>query len=133
MSDISEAIAAIGHPGKEADAARLVEIFAEASGYTPYLANARLVGFGRYAYTYESGRSGTSLATGIGLSKAKFSLHIMPGYTDFPEIMGRLGKHKTGAACVYINKLADVDEGAVSDLVKAGLANLATQWEITPT
>ncbi|MEM9850984.1 MAG: DUF1801 domain-containing protein [Pseudomonadota bacterium] len=133
MSDITDAISAIGHPGKEADAARLVEIFSEASGYAPYLANARLIGFGRYDYTYESGRSGTSLATGIGISKAKFALHIMPGYTDFPEIMGRLGKHKTGAACVYFNKLADVNEQAVIDLVKAGLANLATQWAITPT
>lgn len=133
MSDISEAIAAIDHEGKRADAARLVEIFGQASGYEPFLANARLIGFGRYDYTYESGRSGTSLATGIGISKAKFALHIMPGYTDFPEIMGRLGKYKTGAACVYINKLADVNEAAVSDLVKAGLANLATQWQITPT
>ncbi len=133
MSDIEDAIAAIDHTGKRADAARLVEIFREASGYAPFLANPRLIGFGRYDYTYKTGHSGTSLATGIGISKARFALHIMPGYTDFPEIMARLGKHKTGAACVYINKLADVDEAAVKDLVKAGLENLATLWPIQPT
>lgn len=133
MSEVEDAIAAIDHAGKRADAARLLEIFREASGFEPFLANARLIGFGRYDYTYDSGHSGTSLATGIGISKAKFALHIMPGYAEFPDIMARLGKHKTGAACVYINKLADVDEEAVSDLVKAGLANLATRWEIQPT
>ncbi|MEL7104712.1 MAG: DUF1801 domain-containing protein [Pseudomonadota bacterium] len=133
MSDVDKAIAAIEHPGKRADAARLVEIFKKASGYAPYLANARLIGFGRYAYTYETGRSGTWLATGIGISKARFALHIMPGYKDFPEIMARLGKHKTGAACVYINTLADMDEAAVADLVRAGLDHLATLWPIAPT
>ncbi len=133
MSDVEAAIAAIDHPGKRADAEALLGIFREASGYEPFLANGRLIGFGRYDYTYESGHSGTSLATGFGISKARIALHIMPGYTDFPEIMARLGKHKTGAACVYINKLADADENALRDLIKAGLANLATQWEITPT
>lgn len=133
MSTVDTAIAGIDHAVKRADAARLVEIFHEASGFAPYMESARLIGFGRYTYTYETGRSGTSLATGIGISKARFALHIMPGYTDFPEIMERLGKHKTGAACVYINRLSDVDEVAVFDLVKAGLANLATMWPVEPT
>ena len=133
MTEVEAAIAAIDHDGKRADAEALLAIYRDASGYEPFLANPRLIGFGRYAYTYKSGHSGTSLATGFGLSKARIALHIMPGYTDFPEIMARLGKHKTGAACVYINKLADADTDALRDLIKAGLANLATQWDITAT
>ena len=133
MSDVEDAIAAIDHAGKRADAEALLKIFRAASGFEPFLANPRLIGFGRYDYTYDSGHSGTSLATGFGISKARIALHIMPGYTDFPEIMGRLGKHKTGAACVYLNKLADADPEALKDLIRAGLKNLSSMWEVRPT
>jgi len=133
MSEVEDAIAAIEHPRKRADAEALLALFREASGFEPWLATPRLIGFGRYDYTYDSGHSGTSPATAFGLPKARIAIHIMPGYKVFPEIMARLGKHRTGASCVYINKLADADPEALKDLIRAGLADLATRWQIQPT
>jgi hypothetical protein len=57
----------------------------------------------------------------------------MPGYKDFGNIMDRLGKHKLGKSCLYINKLADVDLNVVEELVKAGIDDLATRWPVTPS
>ena len=57
----------------------------------------------------------------------------MPGYTPFPEIMSRIGKHKAGKCCLYLTRLENADEQALRDLIRAGLDDLATRWTIDPT
>ena len=57
----------------------------------------------------------------------------MPGYAAFPEIMARLGKHRTGKACLYLTRLKHADEVALRDLIRAGLDNLGTRWTVGPT
>lgn len=126
-------IAAVEHPTRRADAILLDEIFRRVTGWTPRMWGPSLIGYGQYHYRYATGREGDTLATGFAPRKANLALHIMPGYADFGAIMGRLGKHKTGAACVYINKLADVDLAVVEELIAAGLANLRSKYEVTPT
>ena len=73
------------------------------------------------------------MATGFSPRKASQVLYIMPGYQDFGEILGRLGKHKLGKACLYINKLDDVDLDVVAEIIRAGLDDLGTRWDITPS
>ena len=89
-----------------------------------------IVGYGRYDYTYPTGHSGSFLATGYSPRKAALSIYILPGYTDYRSILSRLGKHKTGKSCLYINKLADVDLDVLSELIRAGLKDLATHWPV---
>ena len=57
----------------------------------------------------------------------------MPGYADFDYILKRLGKHKLGKSCLYVNKLADIDLDVLSDLIRAGLQDLDTHWPVQPT
>ena len=121
---------AVEHPTRRADALRLDEIFRDVTGFTPQLWGT-IVGYGRYHYVYDSGREGDCQATGFAPRKSNLALYIMPGYADFSEILGRLGKHKRGAACVYINKLADVDEAVVAELIRAGIKNLDGIWSVT--
>ena len=92
-----------------------------------------MFGYGEYHYRYKTGHEGDSLATGFAAGSARFSIYIMGGYTEFPDIAKRLGKHKRGKACWYVNKLADIDQGALSDLIRAGLADLGQNWPVTPT
>lgn len=70
-----------------------------------------IVGYGSYHYKYDSGREGDMCATGFSPRKANLVLYIMPGYQDYGALLDRLGKHKLGKSCLYLNKLADVDEG----------------------
>lgn len=91
-----------------------------------------IIGYGRYAYRTQSGREGEFLATGFSPRKAAHSIYIMPGYADFGPLLKRLGKHKSGRACLYINKLADVDEGVLAEVIRAGLDDLARLHEIHP-
>ncbi len=92
-----------------------------------------MVGYGRYHYTYRTGRQGDFLATGFSPRKAAFSIYIMPGYAEFGEILNRLGKHKLGKSCLYVNKLADIDLVVLEELIAAGLKDLENYWPVEPT
>jgi hypothetical protein len=116
---------------RKQDAPILDALFRQATGFEPRLYG-KIIGYGRYAYTYASGRSGTSFATGFAPAKARIALHIMPGYNDFPDILPRLGKFKRGKSCFYVNKLEDVDLSVLEELVVAGLEDLRGQWPVTP-
>lgn len=126
-------LAAIEHPVRRADAEKLDALFQEVTGWKPRMFGPTIIGYGSYAYTYDSGHSGTCQATGFSPRKANQVLYIMPGYQDFGHILDRLGKHKLGKACLYINKLADVDTDVLREVVTAGLEDLKTRWPVTAT
>jgi len=124
---------AVEHPTRRADGIALDQLFREVTGWTPQMWGPTIVGYGSYDYVYKSGHSGTSLATGFSPRKASLSLYIMPGYADFGDILGRLGKHKHGKACLYINKLADVDVDVLRELIQAGLKRLEGNYPVQPS
>ena len=68
-----------------------------------------MVGFGRYHYRYDSGREGDALAVGFSPRKASLALYGLTYAPESKALLDKLGKHKTGAGCLYINKLFDVD------------------------
>ena len=114
------------------DAERLIAIYSDATGYQPVIWSGSMVGFGRYDYTYDSGHSGTSFATGFAARKAELSIYIQAGLGNFGSILARLGKHRTGTSCLYLKRLEAADEGALRDLIKAGLDELGKRWAVHP-
>ena len=121
-------------PGRKRDEARRLDaIFRETTGFAPVMWGPSMIGYGRYHYVYASGREGDFLATGFSPRKSAHSIYILPGYADFGDILGRLGKHKIGKSCLYVTKLADIDEDVLRELIRAGLADLATHWPVMPT
>jgi len=128
---VEDFLYAVDHPTRRSDALELNEIFKEVTGYAPKMWGPSIVGYGNYHYVYESGREGDFLATGFSPRKANLSIYIMPGYAEFGEILSRLGKHKMGKSCLYINKLADVDKDVLKELIRAGLADLDKKWPVT--
>ena len=131
-ADVGAFLNAVEPEAKRRDALRLNAIFREETGFQPVMWGPSIVGYGRYHYVYKSGRQGDSLATGFSPRKANLSIYIMPGYGEFGDLMARLGKHKTGRSCLYVNKLADIDEAVLRDLIRAGLRDLAAHWPVVP-
>jgi len=131
--DVQDFLRQVEPARRRADGLRLNEIFQEVTGFAPRMWGPSIVGYGAYHYVYDSGREGDSPATGFSPRKASLSIYIMPGYADFTEILGRLGKHKMGKSCLYINKLADVDEDVLAELIRAGLRDLDRKWPVQPT
>ena len=126
-------IAKIEHPIRKADALVLDELFRKITGFAPKMWWVNQVGYGAYHYIYDSGREGDCMATGFSPRKSALTIYIMPGYTDFNGILSRLGKHKVGKCCLYINKLADVDLAVLEELIRAGLKDLDAKWPISAT
>ncbi len=98
------------------------------SGAPPVLWGKSLVGYGQYHYRYESGREGDCFRVGFSPRTAKLTLYIMDGSHGYDALMARLGKHTTGASCLYLNKLDDVDLGVLEELVRASWEAMAEKY-----
>jgi hypothetical protein len=105
------------------DALRILEIMEEISGEPAVMWGDSIIGFGTYTYRYASGHSGEWLRVGFSPRKRDFSLYIMDGCLSYTadevsdDTFSRLGKHKRGKACLYIRRLADVDESVLRELI----------------
>jgi hypothetical protein len=133
MNDgIETFLAALTPEGRSAGARRLLAIFAGASGFDARLWPGGIIGFGRYAYRYDSGHSGESLATGFAPRKSEHVVYIQSGLEDFTDILSVLGPHRRGRSCLYLGRLDRIDEDALRRLIRAGLDDLARRWRIEP-
>ena len=130
MTKVAQFLASVTPERRFREAAQLDGLFREVTGWQPRFYQGGMLGYGTYDYTYASGHSGTSFATGFAPRKAKLSIYIMPGYADFDSILARLGKHTKGKACLYLNKLADADEAVLAELIRAGLEDLGRRWPV---
>ena len=129
--DPVEFIKTVESDKRRADAETLLSFFNRVTGMKPQMWGPSLIGYGRYHYKYESGREGDMLLTGFSPRKQNLSLYIMPGYQfgNMEEKLNRLGKHKLGKACLYINKLADVDMDVLEEIVLDGIAYMHENYE----
>lgn len=131
----SEFIAAVEPEKKKQDAATLLEFFNKITGLKPQMWGPSIIGYGRYHYKYESGREGEFMMTGFSPRKQNLTVYIMPGYRydSMKEKLGRLGKHKLGKSCLYINKLADVDMDVLEEIVLEGLSCIRGNYQTSDT
>ena len=114
---VIEFIESVDSVKKREDAYKLLNIFEETSGFEAKMWGPSIIGFGSYHYKYATGHEGDAPLAGFSPRKAKISLYFSPSLPNREEILSRLGKHTTGKACVYINKLADVDEEVIKELI----------------
>jgi len=113
---------AVEHDGRRGDANRVLTLMEEVTGEKPQMWGDAIVGFGSYHYVYESGREGDWFVTGFSPRKQNLTLYIMSGFSAYDELLGKLGKHKTGKSCLYVNKLDDIDLKVLRRLVKESVA-----------
>ena len=123
--DVKAFLAVIPDPKRRADAETVLTLMREVTGKPPQLWGGSIVGFGSYHYKYASGREGDWFLTGFSPRKQALTLYIMAGFARYEALLSKLGKHKTGKACLYVNKLADVDLAVLRELVRASVEHLA--------
>ncbi len=112
---------AVGNDRRREDSFTVLELMKRITGEEPRMWGAAIVGFGSYRYRYASGRSGEMPRIGFSPRKQSLTVYVMPGFSDYDEILSRLGKHRTGKSCLYINKLADIDMDVLEDLTRSSL------------
>jgi DNA-binding transcriptional regulator YiaG len=102
----------------------ILEMMKQITKTEPKMWGSSIVGFGNYHYKYESGREGDWLLTGFSPRKQNLTLYIMSGFGRYDELMKKLGKHKTGKSCLYINKLEDVDLPMLKKLIQGSFKHM---------
>lgn len=116
-NSVIEFIENVESPKKREDAYKLLDIFTETTGCKAKMWGPSIIGFGSYHYKYESGHEGDAPLVGFSPRKAKISLYFATGDSKREELLQEIGKHTTGKACVYINKVADIDVDVLKALI----------------
>ncbi|MDQ0226304.1 DUF1801 domain-containing protein [Metabacillus niabensis] len=127
-ASVIEFIENVENPKKREDAYQLLDLFTETTGYQAKMWGPSIIGFGAYHYKYDSGHEGDAPLVGFSPRKAKISLYFATGDTKREELLKKLGKHTSGKACVYINKVADIDVTILKELIKQSITFLKEKY-----
>ena len=108
---------------RRAQGLELLDMFREETGAEPGLWGPSIVGFGCVRYTYATGHSGEMIRVGFSPRKAALTLYGLTLYDSNADLLAKLGKHRIGKGCLYVNKLEDVDLDVLRQLIRRGWAD----------
>lgn len=121
--DVDAFLDRVEPPKRRADARVLLDLMREVTCVEPVLWGPTMVGFGDHHYVYASGREGDTFCVGFAPRKASLVLYGLHGAPGSAPLLERLGKFKSSVACLYVNKLEDVDLDVVRELTRLGYAH----------
>ena len=121
-ASVDDFIASIEKPVRRADAQVLRGLMERVTGEPATMWGPTIIGFGTYHYRYASGHEGDMCRVGFSPRSANLVLYV-GGFAEYEELLGKLGKHKRSTACLYLNKLADVELSLVEEIVRRTFAS----------
>lgn len=121
---VEDFLNAIPDEQKRAEAFAVLKLMKQVTRAEPQMWGSSIVGFGRYRLKYASGREGDWPLVAFSPRKQNLTLYIMAGFEGYADLLKKLGKFKTGKACLYVNKLADVDLPTLKELVKQSVKHM---------
>lgn len=122
-ASVAEFIAAVESDARRKDAKALDKMLRAATGEKPVMWGASIVGYGQYPTP-----TGSWPRIGFSPRKANLVLYVLTGEKQQAALLKRLGKHKTGKSCLYLNTLADVDEAVLAEIIASSWAYMAARY-----
>lgn len=121
-SSVEDFINAVADEQKRKDSFTLLEMMKKATGEAPKMWGSSLIGFGNKRYkSPATGREVDWLIIGFSPRKANLSLYLSMDIKKHAANLKKLGKHKTGVGCLYINKLEEIDMKVLKKIIDASL------------
>ena len=114
----------VADEGRKRDSFAVLDLMKQVSRAEPKMWGPAIVGFGQYHYKYESGRENDWFPIGFSPRKGNLTLYLTGGLESQADLLAKLGKHKAGKGCIYINKLADVDQSVLRQMLERCLKSL---------
>lgn len=127
-ASVEDFINGVQNARRREDARAVSAMLGEITGEEPVMWGPSIIGFGRYTYVNTTKKPADWPIIGLSPRKANLSVYIMPGFTDRRDLMARIGKVKTSVSCLYINRLEDVDMGALRELCEWSVATMRTRY-----
>lgn len=129
-ASVAAFLKSVDHDKRRADALALKKLMDKTTGMRATMWGPTIVGYGQYHYKYDSGHEGDFFLTGFSPRKQALTVYIMPGFSAYDDLMGKLGKYKTGRSCLYINKLEDVDLKVLETLIRKSVAFMKKKYKV---
>jgi len=120
-ASVSAFLKSIPDPQRREDAMAVAAMMKAVTKAEPRMWGTSIVGFGSQHYKYPSGREGDWFRTGFSPRKDSLTLYITSSFEQYPDLMEKLGKYKTGKSCLYITSLSDVDRTVLRRLIARSL------------
>jgi Domain of unknown function (DU1801) len=127
--DVLAFLETIQEEDKKKDCITLLKLMKQLTKEEAILWGGRIVGFGTYEYKGKSGRGGTWFITGFSANKQTLTVYIIAGFEKYTALMKQLGKHKTGVSCLYLNKLSDVDDKVLKELISSSYQYMKEKYK----
>jgi hypothetical protein len=124
--EIEAFLASVANETRRKDARTLIDLMQRVTGQPPRMWGPSIIGFGRYHYTYASGREGDMCAAGFSPRKAATTVYF-EGFDDYADDLARLGPHTTSVSCLYIKRLDDIDLGVLEDMLRRSYATVTAE------
>jgi hypothetical protein len=119
---------AIDDTQRKKDCQEIHELMQKVTGHEGSMWGDSIVGYGSYHYKYESGREGDWMQVGFSNRKQSISVYIMSGFSKYDGLLSKLGKHKTGKSCLYINKMEDIDEQILEEMIRTSVEYIQQKY-----
>lgn len=117
-ASVNEFLDTVTDERRRKDAKAVSKLMEEVTGEKPAMWGASMVGFGSYHYKYASGQEGDWPLVAFSPRKDSLTLYIMPGFREYGELMGKLGKYRKGVSCLYVKSLDDIHLPTLKTLVR---------------
>ena len=123
-ASVSAFLNAVGDERQRRDAKVVAAMMEAVTKEKPAMWGTSIVGFGSYRYTQRAGQQADWPMVGFSPRKGSLTLYIMPGFENYAELLGALGKHKTGVSCLYIKSLDDVHMPTLKKIVRESVKHM---------
>lgn len=127
---VKDFIASVENPVRRKDAETALSIYQAITGVAPKMWGPSIIGYGSYHYKYDSGREGDMCAGGFSPRSTALVFYIMGGVPETDPLYKRLGKHRMGNSCLYVNKLADIDVGVLGQIIAKSWAYMKKTYKV---
>jgi hypothetical protein len=123
-ASVAAYIASRASDQQHADCRKLMTLLKRVTRRPPKMWGPSIVGYGRYRYTYESGRTGEAPVAGFAIRGREIVIYLLAEGATQRDLLSRLGKHRMGKVCLYFTRLADLDFSVLEKLVTNSVAEV---------
>lgn len=113
---------------KRKDSHTLIQLMEQVAGEPARMWGPSIIGFGNYHYKYDSGHQGNAPILGFSPRKSAISLYVFTGLEEHEHLLENLGKFTKGKACIYVKKVADIDQNVLNQLMQETVDYISTKF-----
>jgi hypothetical protein len=123
-NSVTDFLATISDAKRREDCMSIIDLLSKISDFEPKMWGTSIIGFGIYNYKYESGYAGNAPLAGLASKKNAITVYMASAFDQREELLSQLGKHKSSKACIYIQKLEDIDINILSQIVEKSIEHI---------